>query len=229
MHDLVDLWGLRYWASSQTREAGPRLRDTEVSPRDGLQLALDHTRHVPNTATVDREAVSTCPTAVQEFAAQTVRYVQAVLGVELGYDSDTLPVLDHYLRSVPDEKPATLALVVSTAGAYFGEVVRRQLGGQWDVTDREPIEWLVTLPSGLSVSPAGMVAAVIARSDDLDEVETGLQVPTHLEPAVEATLERMSQVTEDEYYSLCGRFDTLAHLQEVLASIAAAQRRGQLN
>lgn len=166
---------------------------------------------------------------MQEYAAQTVRYVQAVLGVELGYDSDTLPVLDHYLRNVPDEQSATVALVVSTAGAYFGEVVRRQLGGTWDVADRDPIEWLVVLPSGLSVSPAGMVAAVIARSDDLEDIETGLQVPTHLEPAVEATLERMSQVTEDEYYSLCGRFDTLAHLQEVLAGIAANQRRGPLN
>lgn len=168
------------------------------------------------------------PAAIQEYAAQTVRYVQAALGVELGYDSDTLPVLDHYLRGVPGEKPATLALVVSTAGAYFGEVVRRQLGGDWEVTDLEPIAWRVTLPSGISVVPAGMVAAVIARDDGIDDLDTGLNVPPHLEGFVEATLERMCQVTEDEYYSLCGRFDTLAHLQEVLASILAAER-GQPN
>jgi hypothetical protein len=178
---------------------------------------------------VDREAISTCPAAVQEYAAQTVRYVQAVLGVELGYDSDTLPVLDHYLRGVPDEKPATIALVVSTAGAYFGEVVRRQLGGRWEVADLEPIEWRVILPSGISLAPAGMVAAVIARDDGLEELDTGLHVPSQIEPFVEATLERMSQVTEEEYYSLCGRFDTLAHLQEVLAGLIAAQRRGQMN
>jgi hypothetical protein len=166
-----------------------------------------------------------CPAAVEEYAAQTVRYVQAAIGVELGYDSDTLPVLDHYLRGVPDdEKPATLALVVSTAGAYFGEVVCRQLGGRWEVEDLEPVEWRVILPSGLSLVPAGMVAAVIARDDGLEDVDTGLHVPSHLEGFVEATLDRMSQVTEDEYYSLCGRFDTLAHLQAVLAGILAAQR-----
>jgi hypothetical protein len=169
-----------------------------------------------------------CPAAVQEYAAQTVRYVQAAIGVELGYDSDTLPVLDHYLRGVPDENPATLALVVSTAGAYFGEVVRRQLGGRWEVEDLEPVEWRVVLPSGISLVPAGMVAAVIARDDGLDDVDTGLHVPSHLEAFVEATLDRMSQVTEEEYYSLCGRFDTLAHLQAVLAGILAAQR-GQPN
>lgn len=169
-----------------------------------------------------------CPVAVQEYATQTVRYVQAALGVELGYDSDTMPVLDHYLRNVPDEEPATLALVVSTAGAYFGEVVRRELGGRWEDTELEPIEWRMILPTGISLVPAGMVAAVIARDDGIGDLDTGLHVPSPLEAFVEETLERMSQVTEDEYYSLCGRFDTLAHLQEVVAGVMAAQR-GQPN
>lgn len=187
-------------------------------------LALDRGARVPNTARVDREAVSTCPTAVKEYAAQAVRYVHAAIGVELAYDSDTLPVLDHYLRGVPGEKAATVALVVATAGAYFGEVVRQQLGGRWEVEEREPVAWRVILPSGISLVPAGMVAAVIARDDGLEDVDAGLQVPSPLEAVVEATLERMSPVTEEEYYSLCGRFDTLAHLQAVLAGVIAAQR-----
>lgn len=162
---------------------------------------------------------------MQEYAAQTVRYVLGALRVELGFDSDTLPLLDHYLRSVPDEQPATLALVVATAGAYFGEVVRRELGGRWEVDEREPIAWRLTLPGGISLAPAGMVAAVIARSDSMEDLETGLQVPAELEPAVEGALERMGQVTEDEYYSLCGRFDTLAHLEAVLAEVVARRRR----
>jgi hypothetical protein len=165
-----------------------------------------------------------CPAAVQDYAAQTVRYVQVAIGVELGYDSDTLPVLDHYLRGVPGEKPATLALVISTAGAYFGEVVRLQLGGRWEVEDLEPVEWRVILPSGISLVPAGMVAAGNARDVGIDHQDPGRHVPPHLEGFVEATLDRMSQVTEEEYFSLCGRFDTLAHLQAVLAGILAAQR-----
>lgn len=166
---------------------------------------------------------------MNDFAAQTVRYVRAALGVELGYDSDTLPVLDHYLRSVPEDESAALHLVVTTAGAYFGEVVRHELGGLWEIDELEPIKWRLRLPSGISVAPAGMVAAVIAHNDGLEDIETGLQVPPRLEHHVESTLERMSQVTEEEYYSLCGRFDTLAHVQGVLAGIAAEERRQKLN
>ena len=53
-------------------------------------------------------------------------------GIQLEYDSNTLPVLDHYLRTVPDDQPAALELVVATSGAYFGEVVRKLLGGLVD-------------------------------------------------------------------------------------------------
>src|SRR5688572_31349552 len=60
------------------------------------------------------------PARVREYADQTVNYVRNALGVTLEYDSNTLPLLDHYLRNVPDTQPATLQLVVATSGAYFG-------------------------------------------------------------------------------------------------------------
>lgn len=174
---------------------------------------------------MDRDASAGCPPNIEEYAAQTVRYVHTALEVTLAYDSDTLPLLDHYLRTVPEERAATLTLVVVTAGAYFGEVLRRHLGGAWEIyDDDEEIEWRLVLPSGISLAPAGMVAAAIVRSDDLDELDTGLYVPPALQGQVEAVMDRMSRVTEDEYYSLCGRFDTLSHLQSVLTGIEAARR-----
>src|SRR5215470_11413677 len=96
------------------------------------------------------------PARVREYADQAVAYVRSALGVTLEYDSDTLPLLDHYLRSVPDEQPATVQLVVATSGAYFGEVVRRRLGGRWEVSGDGPDgngEWRVVLPTGLNFSP----------------------------------------------------------------------------
>ena len=36
------------------------------------------------------------PHEVAEYATRTVDYVQRALGVALEYDSDTLPLLDHY-------------------------------------------------------------------------------------------------------------------------------------
>src|ERR1041385_2828921 len=110
------------------------------------------------------------PVRVREYAEQAVAYVRTALGVALEYDSDTLPLLDHYLRTVPAEQPATVQLVISTAGAYFGEVVRRRLGGRWELSDKEA-EWRVVLPTGLNFSPVGIVAAAIAQAD-LEDVDS---------------------------------------------------------
>ena len=163
------------------------------------------------------------PAQIVEFAAQAVAYVHSALGVELAYDSDTLPVIDHYLRNVPKEQPETVALVASTAGAYFGEVVRRHLGGRWEIAGL-PTAWRLILPTGLSFMPVGVVTAVIVESDDVADADTSLDVPAVLRPHLEATLERMSDVTHEEYFSLCGRFDTLEHLEDVTIALIAKER-----
>lgn len=157
---------------------------------------------------------------MREFAARTVAYVQCAVGIELEFDSDTLPVLDHYLGTVPCGDPNAVVLIATTAGAYFGEVVRGALGGRWDLTAGQPDLWRVVLPTGLSFNPAGVVAEAILQRDDLD-LSSAFDMPPKLAPHVEAALERMGEVTTEVYYSLCGRLDTLEHLQDVLLAIAA--------
>ena len=59
-----------------------------------------------------------------------------------------------------------MRLVFATAGAYFGEVVRRRLGGRWEMPpDSDEAEWRVVLPTGLNFSPVGFVASAIAQAD----------------------------------------------------------------
>jgi hypothetical protein len=161
------------------------------------------------------------PPRVREYADQTVAYVRRALGVPLEYDSDTLPLLDHYLRTVPESAtaPEAVRLVIATAAAYFGEVVRRRLGGRWDLTGEET-EWRMFLPTGLNFSPAGFVASAIARAD-LADLDSEFDAPPRMKPYVEQALERMGVVSVDEYYSLCGRLDTLEHVHEVLVAVAA--------
>ncbi|CAN5798312.1 hypothetical protein BH11MYX3_BH11MYX3_41720 [soil metagenome] len=163
------------------------------------------------------------PPRVREYAEQVVDYVRRALGVTLEYDSDTLPVLDHYLRTVQETaataQPATLQLVIVTAGAYFGEVVRRRLGGRWELSP-EDIEWRMVLPTGLNFAPAGFDAAAIAQAD-LADVDSELDAPPRMKPHVEQALSRMGEVSVDDYYSLCGRLDTLEHIHEVLVAVAA--------
>lgn len=164
----------------------------------------------------------TVPPRVREYADQVVEYVRRALGLTLEYDSDTLPLLDHYLRTLSEigsEKPATLQLVVATAGAYFGEVVRRRLGGRWEI-GAEDDEWRVVLPTGLNFAPAGFVAAAIAMAD-LDDLDSEFDAPPRMRPYVQRALERMGEVSVEDYYSLCGRLDTLEHVHEVLVAVAA--------
>lgn len=159
------------------------------------------------------------PPRVREYADQAVTYVRRSLGVTLEYDSDTLPLLDHYLRTVPEGQPETLQLVIATAGAYFGEVVRRRLGGRWELGG-EDTEWRVVLPTGLNFAPAGFVAAAIAQAD-LDDLDSEFDAPARMRPFVQRALERMGDVSVEDYYSLCGRLDTLEHVHEVLVAVAA--------
>ena len=178
------------------------------------------------------------PARVSEYADQAVAYVRRALSLPLEYDSDTLPLLDHYLRSVADsEQPATTALFIATSGAYFGEVVRRRLGGRWEVPTAEerangngngnghvvPFEgadWRMVLPTGLSFSPAGIVAAAIAQAD-LEDFDSEIDAPPRMRPYVQQALARMGEVSIEDYYSLCGRLDTLEHVHEVLVAVAA--------
>lgn len=170
------------------------------------------------------------PTEVADFADQAVEYVRRALGVVLEYNSETLPVLDHYVRQVPDNQPGTRELVIATAGAYYGEVVRRALGGSWEIHG-EPDAWRLVLPGGLSFAPAGFVASAMVLAE-VDDYDTGFDAPQGMRDLFEQALESMSPVTEEQYYSLCGRFDTIEHVQDVLFARAAqlqAQQRKSKN
>jgi hypothetical protein len=182
------------------------------------------------------------PAEVVEYADQAVQYVRRALGMPLEYDSETLPLLDHYLRSVPGDNAAAAHLVAATAGAYFGEVVKRRLGGEWDLPSRDPGSWRLVLPTGLWFSPAAIALAVIVGSAEEDgslgdeitdpeadavtgsDWDASLNAPGPLRPLVAQVLDNMADVSHDDYYSLCGRLDTIEHVESVLAGVTAARR-----
>jgi hypothetical protein len=166
-------------------------------------------------------STTSTPKQVADFAQQAVDYVHRALGIEVEYDSDTLPVVDHYLSQVPRDQPEATTLAAIATGAYFGEVVRRHVGGRWEA-EGEPEGWRVVLPIGVSFCPAAVVLAAILRQDSAD---AEFYIPAPLTSYAEATLARMGEVTEDVYYSLCGRLDTLEHLHEVLVAVAAERAR----
>jgi hypothetical protein len=54
--------------------------------------------------------------------------------------------------------------------------------------------------------------------------DASLNAPAPLRALVAQVLENMADVSHDEYYSLCGRLDTIEHLQSVIAAVASARR-----
>jgi hypothetical protein len=78
----------------------------------------------------------------------------------------------------------------------------------------------MVLPTGLNFSPLGFVASAIAQGD-VAEFDSELDTPARMRPYVEQALARMGELPVDDYYSLCGRLDTIEHLHEVLVAVAA--------
>jgi hypothetical protein len=156
------------------------------------------------------------PGAVHDLAERTVENVRRALGVTLDYSPETLPVLDHYLTAVPDDRIETVGLIAATSGAYFGEVLRRALGGEWASIERpDPTEWELWLASGVKLAPGAFARESILTTD------TGVaiyDVPPELRPAVEDALADKGEVAEDEYYSLCGRLETIQLIEDVLTA-----------
>jgi hypothetical protein len=153
------------------------------------------------------------PGGVHELAEQAVDFVRRTTGIGLDYTPETLPVLDHYLRDVPEGRPELVGLVATAAGIYFGEVVRRRLGGEWITESDDAREWEIETPLGLRFRPVGVAAEAIVR---MDTEEGSFEVPEEDREAVEEALEE--EVPEDEYFSLAGRMETFEKIHSVLVA-----------
>jgi len=152
---------------------------------------------------------------VDDWARRTVEYVRQALSLEPSWDSETLPIVDHWLHSVPLDNRGAFALAACTAGCYFGEVVRRRLGGHWDISAPSPDGWRLELECGVWLLPAGMAAAAVARGD-VEGWDDGLHTAPPLLPHLRRALDGMGAVSEEDYYSLGGRLDTLEQVNHVL-------------
>ena len=169
-----------------------------------------------------------CPPQIAEFVTRALEAVETAVGVALEFNSDTLPLLDHYLRELPGNQPETAALIAAMTGAYFGETVRRCHGGSWKLDTDDPAQWRIVMPGGLSFSPVRLALAAILKDEEGDG-NPDFQAPPLLMAELENTLSRMGSVTEREYYTLSCRFDTLEHLQEALLAFAAEEQKKKKN
>lgn len=175
----------------------------------------------------DRDHASESPATIADLARACVEYVKRNVGVELDGTPDTLPILDHYLNTLTEEageegvKEEVIDLVVRSAGAYFGEVVRSALGhGRWHLDpDGDPTGYRIELEHVfLFFNPLGMVREAIASAEQVGWM-AHLEVLPRDRPLLDQSLDRMGDVREDDYYRLAVRFEVI---EQVVSGLEGA-------
>jgi len=171
-----------------------------------------------------KERASDTPIEVLERAASCVRFVLATLKIELDFTPETLPLVDHWLKEAAkiesDAEDEVHALAAEAAGAYFGEVVRRQLGdGRWRLAP-DPSRWRLELSSVfLAFNPLGMAMEAVAE-EPLDGWNAHLEVLPQDRGLLEQTLSHLGDIREDDYYRLAVRWEVI---EQVIAALEAAK------
>lgn len=154
------------------------------------------------------------PANVGELAEACVRFVKTKYGIQLDYTQDTLSILDHYLREARAEFSVragsagdeAISLIQSSAGAYFGEVLRRTFGGMWFAEGADDGWRLDFTHVFLTVNPIGMVREAL-----LLEAQEGWHAHLAMDPSARAEVQRrlslLPEVPEEEYFAPTTRFD----------------------
>lgn len=192
------------------------------------------------SAVVDRQRRVT---ALVDALTQTfIEQVRRALGVQLDGSRTSLAFVDHYLSLArEEEREPIVSLLAAGAGAYFGELVRREMGGTWVGDGQDPRRLrLLVEPQFIHFSPVDQAYEAIAgqgveaddprlapgpafdsafglrppQTDEGDEPEPGQDEADWLSDR----LAELSPVPEDEFYSLTCRFETLELMLELLAA-----------
>ena len=93
--------------------------------------------------------------------------IRRTLDVELDDSVTALAFVDHHLASARDEdREPILSLLASTAGAYYGELIRRHLGATWLGDGKDPRRLRLLLePQFVFFSPVDQAYEAIAGSE----------------------------------------------------------------
>jgi hypothetical protein len=161
---------------------------------------------------------------VLDLAEACARAIEQAVGVAPDYTSDTLPLLDHYVEMIPERAAgAVLDLIVPAVGAYFGEVVRRELGGaRWVAPDEDYKAYRLQFEHCfLQFNPIGVALEVI-HQDDVPGWSAHYRVHPTERTAVRAAIGRLGSVSVDDYYRFAVRFDV------VQAIHAGLEHRGEI-
>ena len=148
------------------------------------------------------------PNEVADGAQTCIRYVQKNLGIALDYQTETLPVLDHYLREARSSStPETTELIASVAGCYLGEVLRFRHPLTWNTQHDDPLLWSLSAPS-ITIFPLAIARVALDGPDVERQLETFRLAP-NLQKALARRLQALPPVPDEEYIAPSTRVEVV--------------------
>lgn len=160
------------------------------------------------------------PEAIADLVRACLSYVKRSLGTDLDFTPETLPLLDHYLaevREALEDKPELAELTAQAAGAYFGEVLRRQMRGFWRTPTANLHDYQVcSSVAFVSINPFGVAYDALFASTEHQGPRSNLRVAPEDAGFVSARLATVPEVPEDQYYLLTTRIEAIEITVEAL-------------
>ncbi len=146
--------------------------------------------------------------AVLDLTVACVTSVKNATGLELDLTQETLPILDHYAEMADAPRGEVVSLLAPMCGAYFGELVRRELGdGRWEIDESEHAKWRLSFERcSLSFNPIG-VALEVLLGQDVPDWGAHLQTSAEDQLRVKKALEVYGDVRDGDYYSFGVRYE----------------------
>lgn len=187
-----------------------------------------------DTSPMEVREVPAPPSVIAELADSCIRFVERAVGVKLDYSAETLPLLDHYLadaektlvaQSENDRKAAltTLSLLVQTAGAYFGEVVRRRYPSWWRAEGNDPTSYRIEMETVyLAFSPMLFMYEALSRGLALHGDEAAfeaaqIEMDEEDQKAASARLAEL-EVSDEEYFAPSTRLEAIDVVVDTIRS-----------
>jgi len=166
------------------------------------------------------------PAVIQDLARSCLDYVKKAVGVELDYTRDTLPLLDHYVAGVRadvQEREELRRLIAHAVGAYFGEVMRKTIGGFWRMPSPNVHDWAVCArPIFLSINPMAVAFDALADGQEHDGPRSDLRVAPEYRSAVADRLAALPPLPEDEFFLLSTRLEAIEVAADALKASMSA-------
>jgi hypothetical protein len=177
------------------------------------------------------EGASDTPVQVAELAASCARFVQQKFGVPLDGTSDTLSLLDEYVRQAHKEiasRPEAVELLQASIGAYLGEVIRRAFDGSWYAVGSYDAWRLDMRNVFLTFNPIGMAREALLGAGHADGWHPHLEVEEAERAAIDARLASLPGVSDAEYFAPSTRYDVVEMVVEALRARMVEEGHGDV-